>query len=186
MTDDRQEIHEDGRENREDRREIHELDAAQHETVTRQLGNMVHAAAFGEIVSILMNSPIHAEARLKDLARFVSPAIATRQYLLSKIAQKGRPDAALPVGVALWASVSDPTDERLRAAADRPVELALEEWSGGDRLWLVDLVCPAPMREAMLASLAERVAKGRPMSAKLQSADGAFTLTDLETLRASA
>ena len=132
-----------------------------------------------------MSSPAHREARLKDLALLVSPAVATKQFVVTKVAPQGRADAALPVGAAFWACVSDEIDARLRAAEDKPVLLSLEEWKSGDHLWLVDLIASAPVRKAMLDDLSQRVAKGRPMNIKLRDENGAYRITDLETLRAA-
>lgn len=154
-----------------------DVDEAQHRTVLNQLGATVHAAAFGEIVSVLMSSPVHREAKLSDLAKFVAPAVAARQYVVLKVAPAGRPDAALPVGAALWAAVSPEVDQRLRAAKDQPVALTPEEWRGGEHLWLVDLIAVDSVRRALLEDLRDRVAEGRPMALKIRDAGGDFSVS---------
>lgn len=160
------------------------VDPEAHEAARRQLGAMVHAAAFGEIVSVLMASPAHREARLADLERFVSPAVATRQYILVKAAPNGLAEAAVPVGVAFWAAVSDAVDQRLRAAHDQPVMLATEDWRSGDNLWLVDLIGLPAVRRPLLEDLRDRVAQGRPMTLKVRDGSGAFQLQTLHAVLA--
>jgi hypothetical protein len=45
----------------------------------------------------------------------------------------------VPVGVALWASVSTDVDQRL-SDLSAPWRLQPDEWCSGDTLWLVELV----------------------------------------------
>lgn len=165
---------------------IHEIDDAPYDAVAAELGPMVHAAAFGEIVSLLMASPAHRETKVGDLARFVSPAIATRQYVVAKAQRKNLSSAPLPVGAAFWASVSAEVDARLRAAQNAPVSLALEEWKSGDVLWLVDLVAVDAVRAAMLRDLDRRVGAGRPIYVKTRDAAGVFRVETVSDILARA
>ena len=57
----------------------------------------------GQIVTILMRSPQHKERPLADLEWLVLPAILSGQ---SRVAQAQQSGIAVPVGVALWASIS--------------------------------------------------------------------------------
>jgi cytolysin-activating lysine-acyltransferase len=53
--------------------------------------------------------------------------------------------SATPVGMAIWASVSEDVARRIAAQVDGgvfPVRLAKEDWRSGDQVWLLDLLVP--------------------------------------------
>lgn len=60
----------------------------------------------------------------------------------------------LPLGVAIWANLSEEAEARL----ERHERLTDEDWSSGDRTWLVEMISPfataeSKLNEAMLADL---------------------------------
>ena len=101
----------------------------------------------GEITWLMSQSPLHKQMFIADLEWFAMPAILLEQFRIFN-----GPEA--PAGLAMWASVSDETDERLRAGASR---LRPDEWRGGEHLWLVELVAPFGGQDEMLADLAKNV-----------------------------
>lgn len=145
------------------------------------------SAAFGDIVSILMRSPAHKRLPLETLRIFVVPAIANRQFLIAKIKPKANPEAdSIPAGLAMWASVSDEVDQRLRSNESGQISLKPDEWKSGDRLWLVDLVAPSKLVPQMVNDLEQKVAQGRDMAVQVKSQDGGSRVTTLRSLMGQA
>jgi cytolysin-activating lysine-acyltransferase len=105
--------------------------------------------AFGEVVTLLMQSPGHRHLFLADLEWLIGPAFGLRQMCLFQ-------DGKQPVGLALWAKVSEEVEKRLLSGMQR---LRPEDWSSGDRLWLVELIVPAGVKNPKLVQglLAELV-----------------------------
>ncbi len=113
---------------------------------------LIRSAAFGEIVGILMLAPRHKRLTLEALRLFVLPAILNNQYMVVRVNRPGA-GGAVPAGLALWASVSDEVDQRLRANAGAPMKLTAAEWKSGANLWLVDLVAPSAITGSLLKGL---------------------------------
>ena len=59
-----------------------------------------------------------------------------------------------PVGVALWARVSDETDARLEAGAHK---LRANEWKSGDHAWMIELIAPFGGQNELLMDLAKAI-----------------------------
>lgn len=132
------------------------------EAARRALASKFRAAAFGEIVSLLMRSPRHNAFKLKNLESIVVPALLTRQYSVAKAKPKDDPHApAIPVGLAIWAQVSDEVDRRLSENLDQSVSLRANEWTSGDNYWLLDVVAPPKVAAALLDELKQTAFAGR-------------------------
>lgn len=101
------------------------------------------AAALGEVAWLLSQSPSHRHSLfVGDLDWLVMPALMHGQYRLFNAQNR-------PVGVALWAFVSEEVERRLAGGG----RLGANEWRSGDRVWLVDLVAPFGNQDQMLADL---------------------------------
>ena len=106
----------------------------------------------GEMTWLLTQSPLHRGLVISDLEWLVMPALLNEQFYLFR-------DDGRPVGLAMWARTDAAGEAKLDAGMIEPENrLTLTEWSGGDRLWLVDLVAPFAtpenrMRELMVADL---------------------------------
>ena len=123
---------------------------------------------FGQIVTILMRSPQHKFLPLADLEWLVLPAVLGGQC---SVAQAQLSGTAVPVGLALWASVSTAVDQRL-SDLSAPGRLQPDEWRSGDILWLVELVADARTRQLLLTNLGETVFRGREIKMRVRGADG--------------
>jgi cytolysin-activating lysine-acyltransferase len=111
---------------------------------------------FGEIVWLMTQSSLHKHFSLVDLEWMVMPALLLQQYQVFH--QEGR-----PIGVALWAFLSEEAEAKLSVT---PVRLRPDEWKSGDRCWLVDLIGPVATAEnrlvdAMLGDLQRTALKGQ-------------------------
>jgi cytolysin-activating lysine-acyltransferase len=113
------------------------------------------AAALGEIVSLLVQSPSHRHLFLNDLEWLVVPPVMLRQFALFR-------QGARPVAYASWALVNDAVERRLMAGQPR---LAPAEWRSGDRVWLMDMVAPFGGGEKLFDELRARVLAGREVKA---------------------
>lgn len=109
------------------------------------------AQMLGEIVWLMSQSPIHKQLFIGDLEWFCMPAILLEQFRMFY-----GPDR--PAAVALWAQVSEETEQRLQAGGSR---LRPDEWRGGDRLWLIELVAPFGGEAEILADLKTSIFAGR-------------------------
>lgn len=133
----------------------------------------------GQIVTILMRSPQHKPRPLADLEWLVLPAVISGQYRIVQAQQSGVP---VPVGVALWASVSTAVDQRL-SDLSAPLRVNPDEWRSGDIPWLVELVADPKTQQALLKHLGETVFKERGIKMRVRGADGK---TQIGTFKGSA
>jgi cytolysin-activating lysine-acyltransferase len=118
--------------------------------------------SFGKVVMAMMMLPRYRNQTLGDLQHLVlEPLIRDRVA----IAYPGKTeDAALAdiTGVALWASVSDEVDGRIReqiAAGTFPVRLKPEDWNSGDINWLLDVIAPDQKTTASVIANFKQVVK---------------------------
>ncbi len=140
------------------------------------------AAAFGEIVSVLMRSAPYRNATLAQIERLVVPAVLTGQFSLAE-AQSKESGFMAPVGVVLWASVDTPSETVLSSAPDAYQRLTPQEWKSGDVVWLIDAVGDSRVIGAMLKHLHQTTWSSRVVKAHMKGEDG---VTAVRTLTAPA
>ena len=151
--------------------------SAQRKKQQRQLLNSRMAAAqFGNIVTVLMQSPGHRDARLSDLYRTVVPPLLANQFKLAEAVQKGS-GTALPVGVILWARVSDEMHQKLCKQPEQPIILEPKDWNGGNNYWIVDAVGPQRFVAPLLSGLRQQEFKGKTVHYRAKSQAGAEVRT---------
>jgi cytolysin-activating lysine-acyltransferase len=129
------------------------------------------AEALGQIVWIFSQSPIHRELKIKELEWSVMPAVLHEQFRIfrfgplpgggnldpkafEKIGLTKEGLEQMPLGVAIWAKLSEEAEARL----EKGDKLKAEDWKSGDRIWLVELISPFAtpenkLSEAMLLDL---------------------------------
>ena len=107
----------------------------------------------GELVWLMTQSQTHKQLFLGDLEWFAMPAILLEQFRLFY-----GPTPETPAAVALWASVSEETEERLMAGAQK---LRPDEWKNGDRMWLIELIAPFGAQDEIMRDLAGSVFEGK-------------------------
>lgn len=113
----------------------------------------------GEICWLFSQSPLHKHFSFGDSEWIFMPAMLFEQYRVFR-------SEKTPVGLALWAYVSEDVEKEKFLNATGRARLRPDEWKSGDRLWLVELVAPFATEEnklveAMLADLTETVFKGK-------------------------
>ena len=134
----------------------------------RAMRSKLMAAAFGEIVSVLMRSPHYKHYSLTDLEWLVVPPLLNNQFSLAEAHSK-EGGLMAPVGVALWASVSEEVDQKLTEGLNRPIRLRPDEWRSGEILWMIDAVGSPQTVNALLERLGSTVFLNKPF--KLRAID---------------
>lgn len=143
------------------------------------------AAAFGEIVSLLMRTPNYKHLMLSDLEWFVVPAVASGQFSLAE-AQSKSSGITQPMGVVLWARVSPEVDQRLHEDLDQPIKLKPGDWTSGDSLWLIEAAGEARVIEALVKRMRETIWAGRTVKLRARGPDGKAAIGTLPAAEAAA
>jgi cytolysin-activating lysine-acyltransferase len=87
-------------------------------------------------------------ARYKGLSIADLDTLALQPLLNDRVAfAHGESEAtsAMPLGMAIWASVSDAVSARIAEQVNAgmfPLRLGKDEWASGDNVWLLDIVVP--------------------------------------------
>ena len=105
-------------------------------------------STFGQIVLAMCVVPRYRNLLLSELQQLVLDPLSHDKIVL---ALPGNPQndptiAAAPATIAIWASVSEAVDKRIReqtAAGVFPVRLRPEDWSSGEIVWLLDVIAPS-------------------------------------------
>lgn len=110
---------------------------------------------------------------LAEIETAVVPALLANQFMLMRGTVRAREEGseemsdgfAVPLGVALWASVSDAVSEKLaRQKADgASYRLAPSEWKSGNNLWLLSVVGPPQALPALRGKVTEAFKDRSPM-----------------------
>lgn len=126
----------------------------------------------GECVALLARDSRFGRMSLSDLEWAVLPALVNGQYMMMRGSMRrpkegGPPVAtntAIPLGLALWAKVSDEVSEKLagQLRANAGYQLGPGEWRNGENIWVLALVCP-PSATAALRRQLELRFEGRPV-----------------------
>lgn len=118
--------------------------------------------SFGKVVMAMMMLPRYRNQTLADLQHLVlEPLIRDR----IAIAYPGKSDNAAVAdvaGLAIWASVSEEVDARIReqiSAGTFPVRLKAEDWTSGDINWLLDVIAPNERATASVIANFKQVVK---------------------------
>jgi len=101
--------------------------------------------SFGKIVMALMGLPRYRHLSLADLQPQVLEPLIRDRIALAQPAGENVPELADIAGFAIWASVSDEVDAKIREqikAGVWPVRLKPEDWTSGKINWLLDVIAP--------------------------------------------
>jgi hemolysin-activating ACP:hemolysin acyltransferase len=135
-------------------------------------------AQFGEIVTVLMRSPLYKHYSLADMQWLVLPPLLTGQYALATAQHKDNGMTA-PVGLVLWARVSDDVDKRLQTLK-QPIKLAPHEWQSGDNVWVVAAIGEERILKSILGRLHENEWKKSTAKMQGRGADGKAAVIKIE------
>jgi cytolysin-activating lysine-acyltransferase len=140
------------------------------------------ARDFSHAVGVLMRDKTYRKLPLGELEWLLIPPLLSGQYrvAISRLRENG---PVVPVGLALWAHVSDALDKRLSENLDKPLKLESGDWTSGNTMWLTTLVGPAQVLKPLVADLKKTEFKGRTIKFRSAGADGLMqvkTLTGAE------
>ncbi len=98
--------------------------------------------SFGKVVMSMMMMPRYRHQTLMDLQHLVLEPLMRDRIA---IAQRGGEDASSHdiAGVAIWASLSDEAEARLRDQIKGgvwPIRLKADDWNSGQNNWLLDVI----------------------------------------------
>lgn len=126
--------------------------------------------SIGQIVLLMINLPRYRNQTLADLSHLVlEPLLRDRISIATARPKDSDEDseAETLAGVAIWASVSDAVDAKIReqiSGGSFPVRLNTNDWASGDKLWLLDIVAAdRKLATAVLANF-RQVAGDRPVN----------------------
>lgn len=134
--------------------------------------------SFGQTVMAMMMLPRYRHLSLQDLQHAVlEPLLSDRVAIAYPGEAEGT--GADMVGLAIWASVSEEADSRIRdqiRAGTFPVRLKTEDWNSGSVNWLLDVIAPDPRATArVIANFKQVVKQGslrlHPLVARLVDED---------------
>lgn len=102
-------------------------------------------------LALFARSAWHSQYVAADVLHWLLPPIALGQYIVVR-------EAGRPVAYASWAFVDDDAHEALRRDTRW---LQWQEWQGGGRIWVVDLIAPyGHVRQVVRALRMVAVAQG--------------------------
>lgn len=117
--------------------------------------------SFGKVVMAMMMMPRYRHQTLADLQHLVlEPLVRDRVAIAQRKGENGLSDDS--AGVAIWASVSDEADARIREhikTGTWPLRLRAEDWNSGSNNWLIDVIAPDQRATAAVVANFRQVVK---------------------------
>ena len=129
------------------------------------------SSAFGDIVTLLMRSQSERTRTLADLEWMVVPAMQTGQFAVAE-AQAHETGVVAPMGVVLWAMVSESVDQRLSSQLDQAMKLDPAEWKSGDIPWIVAAFGEPKIVNQLFQQLSKNVFTKMPAKLRARDKDG--------------
>ena len=121
-------------------------------------------ANVGEVVLSMLNLPRYRHQSIGDLMHLVVEPMLRDRIAIAKSGGEGKLEET--AGIAIWASVSDEVDAKIREqiqARTFPIRLKADDWASGDTHWLLDVIAPSQkIATAVLANF-KLVVKDKPV-----------------------
>lgn len=118
----------------------------------------------GKVALIMMATPRYRHLAIADLQHLVLEPLMHDRVALAQPRSEDGPGLDSLAGVAIWASVDEATDAKIREqikARVFPVRLRPAEWASGKINWLLDVIAPNPrLATAVLANFKQVVKDG--------------------------
>jgi cytolysin-activating lysine-acyltransferase len=125
-------------------------------------------ASIGEVVLAMMNLPRYRHQTLADVMHLVVEPMTRDRIAIAKTSATagGEGKVEETAGIAIWASVSEAVDAKIREQIQArvfPLRLKAEDWNSGDTYWLLDVIAPSQkVATAVLANF-KQVVKDKPI-----------------------
>lgn len=120
--------------------------------------------SFGKVVMAMMALPRYRHQTLADLQHLVLDPLIRDRLAIAYPADKERGDLADISGLAIWASVSEEVDAKIREQIRNgvwPLRLKPEDWTSGETNWLIDVIAQdRKITASVLANFKQVVKEG--------------------------
>ncbi len=134
--------------------------------------------SFGKVAMAMMMMPRYRHQTLADLQHLVLEPLMRDRVAIAQRASD-QPVAEDIAGVAIWASVSEECDARIRdqiKGGTWPLRLKADDWNSGQINWLIDVIAPdAKSAASVIANFRQVVKEGslrlHPIIARLVDAE---------------
>jgi cytolysin-activating lysine-acyltransferase len=118
----------------------------------------------GEVVLAMLNLPRYRNQTLADVMHLVVEPMTRDRIAIAKSGGEGKMEET--AGIAIWASVSEEVDAKIREQIQArvfPIRLKAEDWNSGETHWLLDVIAPSQkVATAVLANF-KQVVKDKPI-----------------------
>jgi cytolysin-activating lysine-acyltransferase len=117
---------------------------------------------FGQVAIAMMGTPRYRHLAIADLTHLVFEPLLQDRVAIAQTGSSGSEPDGNTVGIAIYATVSEEVDKKLReqiAAGVFPVRLKAEEWASGNINWLLDVIAPTQVLTAAVVSNIKQVIK---------------------------
>ena len=118
--------------------------------------------SFGKAVMAMMMLPRYRNQTLGDLQHLVLEPLIRDRIAIAYPGNTEKSPLTDIVGMAIWASVSEEVDGRIREqirAGAFPLRLKAEDWNSGDINWLLDVIAPDQKTTASVIANFKQVVK---------------------------
>ena len=118
--------------------------------------------SFGKAVMAMMMLPRYRNQTLGDLQHLVLEPLIRDRIAIAYPGNTEKSELADISGMAIWASVSEEVDARIReqiSAGSFPLRLKPEDWTSGDINWLLDVIAPDQRTTASVIANFKQVVK---------------------------
>lgn len=123
----------------------------------------VHGA-FGQVVLSMTVLPRYRNLPVADLVQLVLDPLIRDRVAIAQSAPADGKGVQATAGIAIWASVSEEVDARIReqiVAGVFPIRLKAEDWTSGTINWLFDVIAPNPrLAASVIANFKQVVRQG--------------------------
>ncbi|MEO1639091.1 MAG: toxin-activating lysine-acyltransferase [Pseudomonadota bacterium] len=147
--------------------------------------------SFGKIAMAMMMLPRYRSQTLGDLQHLVLEPLIRDRIAIAYPKDEERNALSDLAGVAIWASVSEEVDAKIRDQIKGgvfPIRLTAEDWQSGEINWLLDVIAPTKEATASVIANFKQVVKGgdlrlHPIVAKLVDAETLEKMGATRTLK---
>ena len=138
--------------------------------------------SFGQVVMAMMMLPRYRNQTIGDLQHLVLEPLIRDRVAIAYPGGSHENALADVAGMAIWASVSEEVDARIREQIREgifPLRLKSEDWASGEINWLIDVIAPDPAATARVIANFKQVVK----EGSLRLHPHITRLVDAETLK---
>ena len=125
----------------------------------------------GQAVLAMMNLPRYKGQSLGDLGHLLIEPLLRDRLAIAAARKKDGGEAELgetaTAGIAIWASVTDEVDRKIREQITGgvfPTRLGPDDWASGEKVWLLDLIAPNRQLATAVLTNFRQIAGEKPVS----------------------